>query len=478
MKKRFVYLFYIISIFSLGACSETKKEKKPNILIILADDAGYADFGFMGSQDLKTPNIDKIAKEGVHFTDFHVTGSVCSPSRAGLLTGRFQQRFGHEQNLGSSLGMDTSEVTIADMLKTEGYKTAIFGKWHLGDDAEYHPNRRGFDEFWGMLAGHRSYFYNEKKDKPGNSKSIQHNGEFVPFKGYLTDVLGDKAIEFIKNNKDNKWFTYLSYTAVHTPMEATKEDMALFEGHPRQKLAAMTWAMDRSIGKVIKTLEETGQLDNTIIYFFSDNGGPSRSNQSSNLPLKGIKGMEFEGGHRVASAIMWKGHVKAGTQFNKLTSSLDVYKTTMAAVGVQKDPGKALDGVNLFPYLNGEISGAPHDELHWRISPWAASRMGQYKLIRAKGLGYRLYDLSNDIGEYNDISKKEPELLNKAIQKLETWEEGTIDQLWDGYPGWIEVKKFMYSDLMNNRDIRFYSPGQLKSHKKKTGKDPELLNEY
>lgn len=467
--KKSLSLALILSLF-IWSC--TSKEKQPNILILLADDAGYADFGFMGSEDLKTPNIDKIAAEGVTFSDFHVSGSVCSPSRAGLLTGRYQQRFGHEQNLGSILGMDTTETTLADILRDNGYATACIGKWHLGDDAEYHPNQRGFDEFYGMISGHRSYF----PDKPGskrNAKSVQHNGTYVDFEGYYTDVLGHKAIEFIKKNQDQPWFTYLSYTAVHTPMEATKEDLALFEGHSRQTLAAMTWALDRSVGEVIKALEETGQLDNTIIYFFSDNGGPSLSNQSSNYPLKGVKGMEFEGGHRVACAMKWKGHFPEGKKYDELTSSLDVFTTSIKAAGIETTTGKPLDGVDLKPYVNNKITGAPHASLFWRISPWAAGRVGEFKIVRADSLGAVVYNLSESIGEDVNLAEKNPALLDKMSKALVEWEKETIPQRWPGYESWMETKYFMYNDLMNNREMRFTSPWGIKSYRKKHG-EPKL----
>ena len=334
-------LCLLVGVLLLSECQI--KKRRPNFLIILADDAGYADFGFMGSSDLQTPNIDRIADHGVYFTDAHTTASVCSPSRAGLLTGRYQQRFGHENNSPPhGFGMDPSETTIADVLKNDGYKTALFGKWHLGDTEEYHPNNRGFDEFWGFLGGHRSYFPSERYDKPGSHTAIQHNGSYVTYSGYLTDVLGDKTVEFIVQNKDQPWFAFLSFNAVHTPMQATVEDMLRFEGHSRQKLAARTWAMDRAVGKVLIKLEEAGIMDNTMIFFFSDNGGPTSSNTSSNLPLKSQKGYEFEGGHRVPFVIQYKQEIEGGGKLDGLTSAFDLFPTMMAAAGVAESGGKAL----------------------------------------------------------------------------------------------------------------------------------------
>ncbi|MEM6378826.1 MAG: sulfatase-like hydrolase/transferase, partial [Bacteroidota bacterium] len=273
---------------------EQENLSKPNIIILLVDDAGYADFGFMGSKDLKTPNLDRLAQRGMIFTDAHVSATVCAPSRAGLLTGKYQQRFGFECNaLASFQGIDTSETTIAEAMQLAGYQTAAFGKWHVGDYPEARPPKRGFDYSWTFLSGARSYFPNEKEDTEGHPKSIRENGQFTTFDGYLTDALGSKAVNFIEKNKANPFFIYWSPNAVHTPMEATQEDLERFESHPRQKLAAMTWALDRAVGQIVEKLETENLLDNTLIFFLSDNGG-AHTNQSSNLPLKGWKGNKYE----------------------------------------------------------------------------------------------------------------------------------------------------------------------------------------
>ncbi len=468
MKKTIHTLTIFLGIILMySSCENKAKVEKPNFLIILADDAGYADFGFMGSDDIKTPNLDMLANGGVFFTDAHTTGSVCSPSRAGLLTGRYQQRFGHENNSPPhGFGMDPEEVTIADVLKNAGYATGIFGKWHVGDSDEFHPNNRGFDEFYGFLGGHRPYFPNKKSDKPGAHTAVQHNGEYVTFDGYFTDVLGDKTIEFIDANKGKPWFAFLSYNAVHTPMHATKEDMALFEGHPRQKLAAMTWAMDRSIGNVIKKLENDGILDNTLIFFFSDNGGPTNSNTSSNLPLKSQKGYEFEGGHRVPFVVYYKNKIEGGMSFKGLTSVLDVFPTIMHEAGIKESGGKQLDGVDLMPFIQGEVSGEPHDELYWRIGRWAAARVGDYKMVQAKGVDTALYNLDVEIGEITNLKQTEDSAYKFVLEKLSSWEDEVIEPKWPGSKDWINYKVFMYDDLINNREPRFKTLGQVKKHLK------------
>ena len=279
--------------------------QQPNIIVMLIDDAGYADFGFAGSEDLRSPHIDRLAEEGVIFSEAYVSATVCGPSRAGLITGRYQQRFGFECNpSGNFTGLALDEKTIGDALQEAGYVTAAFGKWHLGNDPQYRPNARGFDYFWGFLSGSRNYFSNDNQDQPGHTHSIRENAVFTQFEGYLTDRLGDKAVEFIDRNKERPFFIYWSPNAVHTPMEATEADLALFEDHPRQVLAAMTWSLDRAVGSIVDKLEEEGLLDNTLIFFLSDNGG-AHNNQSSNAPLTGFKGNKYEGGMRVPFFVHW-----------------------------------------------------------------------------------------------------------------------------------------------------------------------------
>ncbi|WP_068447959.1 sulfatase-like hydrolase/transferase [Polaribacter atrinae] len=314
-----------------------QKDQKPNVIVILIDDAGYADFGFMGSKDLETPNIDKLAKSGVIFTDAHVSATVCAPSRAGLITGKYQQRFGFEANdtgdkNSGDIGLSDDVVTIADVFKKNGYKTMALGKWHLGKQESDLPNNRGFDEFYGFEIGSRSYFQIEN---PSKARMLQHNGERVKFDGYLTDVLGDQSVKYVEENKDNPFFMYLAYNAVHTPMEAKKEDLERYKNHPRQYLAAMTWSLDENVGKLQNKLEELGIADNTIIYFLSDNGGAA-NNTSSGGPLKGWKGNKFEGGHRVPFVVSWPAQIKGGQTFNGLSSSLDIFTTSMAAANIKK----------------------------------------------------------------------------------------------------------------------------------------------
>ncbi len=462
----------VLAAVAAISCAQTPQDEQPNVLFIILDDAGYNDFGFMGCPDLDTPNIDALAEDGTIFTDGHVSASVSGPSRAGILTGRYQQRGGYECNLGDEYGLELGEKTMGDIFGAAGYQTACFGKWHQGDPAEYHPNKRGFDYFYGFVAGSRSYFYRPKSDdKPGGTHALQLNGEYQAFDGYLTDVLADNAASYIKERAaaDEPFMAYLAFNAVHTPMEATKEDLARYEGHPRKVLAAMTWAMDRGIGVVIDQLKESGVYDNTIIFFISDNGG-AHNNQSCNAPLKGFKGNKFEGGHRVPYFMVYGDRFK-GERYDGLVSSMDMLPTAMALAGVEAcDLKGEFDGVDLTPYLEGRVEGEPHDILFWRKEEMAAVRMGDYKVIRVEEVGTRMYDLGSSVAEDTDIQTEKPEIYAEMIEKLEAWESELVNPILWGEGVWNLVTRQIHSDLMNNKPVSCYSPEQYEKVKAKEAK--------
>lgn len=442
-------LLILAGFLSISQYSKAKVKNQPNILVILVDDAGYNDFGFMGSKDMMTPNIDQLASQGVVLTDAHVAATVSSPSRACLITGRYGHRFGYECNPSDNdYGVSLDEQTIADVFKESGYRTAAIGKWHLGTLDKYHPNKRGFDFFYGMKAGGRDYFYDEKNsDRPGDERNILLNDKQVRFDGYLTDVFSEKAVEFIKNT-DQPFMMYLAYNAVHTPMQATQEDLDRFSGHPRQKLAAMTWALDRGVGTVIQGLKETGKFDNTLIFFLSDNGGATINN-SSNYPLKGFKGNKFEGGHRVPYFIVWNGKIKSGIKFDGLASSLDIFATAIDAAGISKTKN-TLDGVSLIPYLSGKKKGNPHEILFWRKMDTRAIRMGDYKLIITHGVDSVLYHVKSDLEEMNNILDQEPEVYKRMAKRLKQWEdEECVEPLWTE-KGWGKITNGYHQRLMHN----------------------------
>lgn len=449
--------------------NSSNTEKPPNVIVILIDDAGYADFGFMGSKDLKTPNIDKLAKSGVVFTDAHVSATVCAPSRAGLITGKYQQRFGFEANgtgYGDSgdIGLSDDVVTMADVFKANGYKTIALGKWHLGASESDHPNQRGFDEFFGFETGSRSYF---PLKNPSKYNMLQHNGKRVEFKGYMTDVLGDESVKYVEENKDQPFFMYLAYNAVHTPMQAKQEDLDKFKGHPRQKLAAMTWSLDENVGKLQKKLKALGLAENTLIYFLSDNGGAA-NNSSSGGPLKGWKGNKFEGGHRVPFIVSWPKAIKGGQTFEGLSSSLDIFTTSLAAANIKKPDDLLLDGANLLPYLKGEKTGNPHDKLFWRKLEEAGARIGDYKLVRLQDHGATLYNLKEDLGETVNLENTNPKEFKLLQNELEHWESQIMEPLWVEGRDWMDVTYHIHKRLMQNKEVLYSDPGKMKEVLSKT----------
>lgn len=426
-----------IASLAFCACAYAAQKAKPNILFIVGDDMGYSDVGYQGCKDIPTPNIDKLAASGVHFTSGYVSAPYCSPSRAGMLTGRYQEKFGHEFNPSApGTGLPVTERTIADRLKAVGYHTGLVGKWHEGSEPRFHPQKRGFDEFFGFLGGSHSYFkYN----------GMLRGTEPVSGEEYFTDAFGREACDYITKNKGNPWFLYLAFNAVHTPMDATDDRLQKFtsiEDKKRRKYAAMMYAMDENIGRVLDKLAETGQTENTYVIFFSDNGGPvmpgTTMNASHNTPLRGGKRTTLEGGIRVPFIVSWKNHIKPGINEN-MAVTLDLTATALNIAGADT---KHIDGVNLLPYLTGQKKGAPHDTLYWRFGDQMAIRFGNYKLVRydqnadtkvgkrLPAIGPFLYDLSTDIGETKDLSAQMPDKVRELQTKWNAWNKTLSKPLW------------------------------------------------
>ena len=366
-----------IPVAFLGSIlSAADAPKRPNILVIVADDLGYADLGFQGGADVPTPHLKSIAASGARFTHGYVSGPSCSPTRAGLLTGRYQQRFGHEFNPGGEgsaaagkgeIGLPLSETTIANRLKEAGYTTGLVGKWHLGASPKFHPQQRGFDEFYGFLGGGNTYFNQE-------TTTILRGTEKQSEPTYLTDAFGREAVSFIDRHQKKPFFLYLAFNAVHTPMEADETRLGKFadiQDQQRKTYAAMLSAMDDAVGDVLKKLRESQLEENTLIFFISDNGGPTMRgttiNGSINSPLRGSKRTTLEGGIRVPFAIQWKGHIAPGTVYNRPVIQLDIQPTALAAAGVDIRPEWKFDGVNLLPFIAGQTTGVPHEALYWRM---------------------------------------------------------------------------------------------------------------
>lgn len=429
----------------LGYCYTAQATEKPNVVFILADDAGYRDFGFQGSQEMKTPHLDTLAAQGVRFEQAYTTAAVCGPSRAGLYTGKYQQRFGFEENnvpgymshssalMGENMGLPLNEVTVADHMKDLGYSTALIGKWHQGDADRYHPTKRGFDYFYGLRGGSRSYYALDdyhRSVEPQNKLEFGFENYQEPEK-YLTKALADNAVEYIHRQK-GPFFLVLSLTAVHTPMEAEEEDLAQFSHLPaaRQTLAAMTLAMDREIGKVLDAIEEKGFTNNTLVVFTNDNGAPTDTNHGNNFPLSGTKANHLEGGVRVPMLMRWPGVLTANTDYTHPVSFLDFLPTFVAMGGGDSNAMKNLDGVNLLPYLTGKEDGRPHQRLFWKKENRGAIRDGDWKLLRFPDRPAELYDLTNDPGEKNDLASRYPEKVRALYKKLFEWETTLERPLW------------------------------------------------
>ncbi len=424
---------------------------------LCADDAGYADFGFQGSKEMITPNLDKLASQGVRFTQAYVTHPTCGPSRAGLITGKSQYRFGYEENNvpsfmsavsavdGAEMGLPIEEITMADYLKKQGYTTAVYGKWHLGGADRFHPTKRGFDEFYGFRGGARSYFeYTEGPAEPLN-KMERDFGSFEEHKGYLTDVLAEEANLFIeKNAKTNKpFFAFLSFNAVHTPMDAKPEDMDQFPNLTgnRKIVAAMTLALDRATGTIMDKLKELGIDENTIVIFTNDNGGPSDKNASSNLPLSGIKSTHLEGGVRVPFVMKYPGKVKANSTYDFPISTFDLLPTFFAAAGGDTKNLMDIDGVDLLPYINGTKTERPHETLFWKRDARAAMRKGDWKLVRFPDRPAELFYLPADESELNNLASKEPKRYKEMYKALFAW-EATLER-----PRWLLKKEYEWQDV-------------------------------
>ena len=438
---KIVLIFFTLTTFVLPSSAQVK----PNIILIISDDAGYADFGFHGSTVMQTPHLDKLASQGMLFKQAYVTAAVCGPARAGILTGKYQQRFGFEENnvpgymshylvTDDDMGLPLNQKTIADHLKALGYRTALFGKWHQGNADQFHPLHRGFDQFYGFRGGARSYFpFNEHNYTKRLEDILERDfKQFGETNKYLTDALADETCAFIDKNYRQPFFIILAFNAVHTPMEAEEQDLAKFPEliGKRKKLAAMTLSMDRACGKVFDKISELNLDENTIIIFTNDNGGPSDSNHSDNSPLSGSKANHLEGGIRVPFLLRWTGVIAENSVYEHPISMLDLLPTFVTAAGGSIDDFAEIDGVNLWPYLNGEVGERPHQTLFWKKENRGAIRDGDWKMLRFPDRPAELYDLSQDISETNNLAMEYPDKVKVLYKKLFEWELTLQRPLW------------------------------------------------
>ena len=447
-------LFATVLGLSMTSEAAPNSAKRPNVIVLFADDLGYGELSCQGNKEIPTPHIDSIAANGVRFTDGYVSAPVCSPSRAGLMSGRYQARFGYHTNVmphtakGSNLGIPASETTLAEHLQSAGYRTGLIGKWHLGSRKDFNPIRNGFDYFFGFAHEGR-YFVRppydgvttmlRKRPLPAGGKGNRwispdgkliyhdllgneprynlHNpvlrgDKVVEEKRYLTDAFTDEAVRFIEREKQNPFFLFLSYNAVHSPLQgadAYMKKMSHIDDVHRRIFAAMLANLDDSVGTVLKKIRDLGLEENTLIFFLSDNGGPTKELTSSNSPLAGGKGRFLEGGIRIPFMAQWKGRIPPGQVYRNPVISLDIYATAAALAG--KPVGaERTDGVDLMPFLNGKNPGVPHDQLFWCYRQGGALRQGDWKLLKERK-DWKLFNLAEDLEENHNLSTKNPKKL-------------------------------------------------------------------
>lgn len=437
--KRFYFLALVV--LCINTAQAEHKNKQPNIIIILADDMGYADAGYMGCKELPTPNIDAIAKNGVWFTNGYSTCPVCAPSRAGLMTGRYQNRFGFEDNPGpfrrtkeTIPGIPLREKTMGEYFKELGYNTALIGKWHEENVALRNPSNRGFDKFFGFINGASSYFIGD--NKKGNllrgEKPVLEEPE------YLTNAFGREATLFIERSVDrNKPFLlYVPFNAPHGPFQVPDEYKEKFKDvkdEKRKTFLAMINCMDENIGQIMATVKERGIEENTLVIFYSDNGGECE--RSDNTPLRECKGSIYEGGIRVPFCMQWKGVLPENKQIDYPVISLDILPTAIAASGNDIDNEWRLDGKNLLPFLSEEKQGEPHNFLYWRFLWHHAVRKGDWKLVKHRDHPeWELYNLGEDIGEQNNLREKNPEKFEELMEIYKDMSDMMLDPQWGWQP--------------------------------------------
>ena len=442
--------FVLLVLGGVAACSapaSAQDRRQPNVLLILADDMGYGDLSCYGSRQIQTPNIDAIAQRGVRFTQAYVSMMVCAPSRAGLMTGRYQNRFGFEHNIVGApeyypreqIGLPITETTMADRLGELGYATACIGKWHLGSTDEMHPNSRGFDYYFGRYRGHG--YFPRVEDQSIYRQREPVDSIDVP---YTTDWYTQEAIGFIEQVEEGQpWFVYLAHDTPHTPLQAKEEDLQRFahiRDNRRRTYCAMQYCLDVNVGQVMDYLETSGQLDNTIVVFLSDNGGTTGG--SINAPLRGQKGMFLEGGLHVPMIVSWPGVLPQGATYEQPVIALDLLPTFVEAAGGSLNEDDEIDGVDLLPYLQGERGDErPHDVLYFRmVLRGAAIRVGDWKLVRTGFMPPMLYDLSRDIAEQHDLAQRHPERVRDMMMQLSRWEQSLPDT-----PRWFSSNRWISS---------------------------------
>jgi arylsulfatase A len=404
--------------------------ERSNIILIMADDLGYGDIGCYGNKEISTPNIDALAKGGMRFTDYHSNGAVCSPTRAAMLTGRYQQRTGVEgvvyaKGPTRQTGLALEETTFAEVLKKRDYATGIFGKWHLGYNVQFNPVRQGFDEFRGYVSGNVDY--HSHIDGAGFDDWWK-NLEKAPEDGYCTDLITRHGIDFIERHKDEPFCLYLPHESVHSPYQGRNDPPQRLPGGKKGKVTKgkeiaraykeMVEVMDEGVGKIIETMKHLGLERKTFIFFCSDNGA---TKDGSNGDLAGFKGSLWEGGHRVPAIAYWPGRIKPGTVTNQTVLGMDVFPTMASIAGAKLPAGLNLDGVDLLGMLTQDKK-LPERTLFWRYRKQKVVRKGPWKLL-VQGKKVSLYNLDDDLGEKKNLAGPKPETVKMLQAKLAAWEK-------------------------------------------------------
>jgi arylsulfatase A-like enzyme len=417
----------------------------PSVIVILADDLGWGDVGFHGCKDVPTPAIDSLAANGVSFSAGYSAAPVCGPSRAGLLTGRYQNRFGYHDNIGPwgrapgiEQGMPLEIKTMGDYFRELNYVTGMIGKWHDGDDDKFWPHNRGFGETFAFNNGAANYFVGEKNATTDKWGAVHRDGKRLPKVGpYLTDEFSREAVDFVRRHAERPYLLYLAYNAVHGPMQATKADLAKFrdiKDGKRRTLAAMLHAMDRGIGELLAALRETGQHEKTIVIFTSDNGGKPKGNASLNGHLRGEKGTVFEGGIRVPFVVQWQGQIAGGKRLDDPVHGIDVLPTVLAAAGRKPAEKDKFDGVDLLPLLRGEIEQLPDRYLYWRLNTKTAVRNRTWKLIQGQNKDTLLFNLAKDESEKRNVAVANPERTTELQRLQKAWDHSNEPSRWGWNP--------------------------------------------
>ena len=433
-----------------GKAARSSEDGRPNFVIIFVDDLGYNDVGYNGATEIETPNIDRLADEGMIFSNGYVVHPLCGPSRAGLMTGRYPARFGMEYNvayapLDEGHGLPVEEKTIASYLNEAGYRTGLVGKWQLGAAPAFHPLNRGFDYFYGFLGGAHDYFRIDLTRPGTDYLPLNENRGATGLDGYLTDALTDRAVSFVKERREEPFFLYLAYNAPHAPLQAPEvllERYSHIEDEDRRLYLAMVDSLDHNVGRVLDALEQADARDNTVIFFLSDNGGVSPAahpglDWADNSPFRKGKESFYEGGIRVPFVASWPAEWPSGEIFEPIVSSLDIAATTVALAGSASDPDRPLDGVNLDPFLQGETAGVPHEALFWRQSSRTpgltkfAIRSGEVKLVKESSGGeVQLFNLTQNPGETDDLIDKDAVTAARLAELWNAWNRENIHNIY------------------------------------------------